>query len=156
MTSIVQQKWELNRRKNEKARELRPYTLTQPRNQTPAVTLEKPAAVLAYEDGYLYLSDASVWDYPNRIWTMLEQLSEWLGAHHPAYWQALQKLQAQDEEAARQARVAKILGAIGNNLDDLPELKDEIIYLGKKLSRGEDIRSYCLYYDEREGSSSSS
>ena len=55
----------------------------------------------------------------------------------------------------RFGRVAKILGAIGNNLDDLPELKDELIRLGDMLSRGEDIQAYCLYYGEREDASSS-
>ncbi len=155
MTSIVQQKWALNRRKNEKARELRHYALTQPRDRAPLVTLEKPATVQAYEDGYFYLADSSVWDYPDRIWAMLEQLRDWLTTHHNEYWQALQELQEQDAEAARQARVAKILGAIGNNLDDLPELKDELIRLGDMLSRGEDIQAYCLYYGEREDASSS-
>lgn len=155
MSSIVQEKWVLNRRKNEKARELRQFALDQPQAQEPELTLEKPATLKAYGDGYLYLGDSGVWDHPDRIWALIDQLQDWLATHHPEYWKALRHLQAQDAEAARHARLAKILGAIGNNLDDLPELKDEIIRLGDMLSRGEDVRNYCRSYGESNGSGSS-
>ncbi len=148
MTSIVQQKWELNRQKNDKARELRVYALGQHRIQTPSIELEKPATVYAYDDGYLYVHDALVWEYPDKLWHMLDQLKDWVWHHHPYFMAALQHLQEKDAEAGRQARLAKILGAIGNNLDELPELKDELIKLGNMLKNDEDIRPYCRYYGE--------
>lgn len=154
MTSIVKQKWELSRQKNDKARELRHYSLREPQNHAPSLKLDYPATVYAYEDGYLYVSDSSVWEYPDRIWAMLEQLKDWADFHHPHFMAGLKELQEKDAEAARQARLAKILGAIGNNLDELPELKDELIKLGERLKKGEDIRPYCRNYGESDMSSS--
>lgn len=154
MTSIVKQKWELNRRKNEKARELESYSLSEARHEKPVKAISQPVAAYAYADGYLYVSDDAIWQYPDRLWQLLEQLKEWVNLHHPEYWQEVQALMEQDTEAARQARIAKIMGAIGNNMDDLPELKDEIIKLGDMLKKGEDIKSYCQNYDSPDSGSS--
>ncbi len=148
MTGIVQQKWSINRQKNEKAKALQAYALAAPRAQEAETCLTAPVTVYAYNDGFLYVDDPVLWQYPDRIWKVIDQLKGWLQAYHPVFWDELQALAARDSEIARQARVAKIMGAIGNNLDELPELKEELIKLGDKLKKGEDIRDYCKYYGE--------
>ena len=52
-------------------------------------------------------------------------------AHHTAYAE-YDRLTKQDKEALRSARLEKILGAIHNNLDQIPELKGRLKELVKE------------------------
>ncbi len=45
---------------------------------------------------------------------------------HPQAFAEYDQLSAVDQEAGRQARMENILGAINNNLDQIPELKNHI------------------------------
>ena len=49
-----------------------------------------------------------------------------LESKHPQAFAEYDRLSALDRETGRQARMENILGAINNNLDQIPELKDHI------------------------------
>ena len=55
-----------------------------------------------------------------------------LRALYPDAYREYEALAQRDREATRIARLENILGAIHNNLDDIPELKDRIRALVKK------------------------
>jgi len=49
-----------------------------------------------------------------------------LEARHPEPYKEYDRLVKQDKDATRSARLEKIIGAIQNNLEQIPELKDRI------------------------------
>ena len=51
---------------------------------------------------------------------------------YPDAYREYEALAQRDREATRTARMENILGAIHNNVDDIPELKDRIRALAKK------------------------
>ena len=51
---------------------------------------------------------------------------------HPEPYKEYDRLAKQDKDATRTARMEKIIGAIQNNLDQIPELKDRIRRLVKE------------------------
>ena len=55
-----------------------------------------------------------------------------LEVRHPEAYNQYDHLAEQDKEASRSVRLENILGAIQNNLDQIPELKDRIRSLVKK------------------------
>ena len=54
-----------------------------------------------------------------------------LEARHPEPYKEYDRLVQQDKNATRAARLEKIIGAIQNNLEQIPELKDRIRQLVK-------------------------
>ena len=54
-----------------------------------------------------------------------------LEARHPEPYKEYDRLVQQDKDATRAARLEKIIGAIQNNLEQIPELKDRIRQLVK-------------------------
>lgn len=148
MPSKVENKWRINREKNAFAKKLREFSLTEQQPNQVEVSLNEPCDVKAYTDGTLWLSDKNVWDNPEKTWIIINELRDWLELYHPDYLEKLDQWKAKDKEAARQARLAKIMGAIGNNLDDLPELKDEILKLAEMIESGEEIQAYCRQFGE--------
>lgn len=148
MSQEVKNKWHINRQMNDYARKLKTYTVSVQDEASVEQQLDYPCLVLAYSNGRLFVKDPAVWELPSRIWALIDRLQDWLKTHHPTYYKELQRLQNLDDKATRKARTAKILGAIGNNLDDLPELEDEIIKIGRMLEKGESIKNYCRYYNQ--------
>lgn len=72
-----------------------------------------------------------------------------LGDIYARHFQSFHALESDDNDARKQARLANILGAIGNHIDEIPELRQEIIRLGQMLEAGRDIKSYCLNQSRR-------
>ncbi len=57
---------------------------------------------------------------------------EHLESKHPQAYKDYDRLVKQDHEALREARLEKIIGAIQNNLEQIPELKDRLKELVKE------------------------
>ena len=55
-----------------------------------------------------------------------------LEPEHPAAYMEYDRLAKKDKDALKTARVEKILGAIHNNLEQIPELKDRLKELVKE------------------------
>jgi len=55
-----------------------------------------------------------------------------LEPEHPAAYMEYDRLVMKDKDALKSARVDKILGAIHNNLEQIPELKDRLKALVKE------------------------
>ena len=55
-----------------------------------------------------------------------------LEPRHPEPYKEYDRLAQQDKDATRTARLEKIIGAIRNNLEQIPELKDRIRQLVKE------------------------
>jgi regulator of sigma D len=57
---------------------------------------------------------------------------QYLEPRHQAAYQEYDRLAKKDKETLRLARLEKILGAIENNLEQIPELKDRLKALVKE------------------------
>lgn len=102
------------------------------------------AAVLVFSDGSFTVA-APIRPEPAELGDGLAAArAELEGRHHEAYAE-LDRLVRNDREALRAARAEKIIGAIENNLEQIPELKDRIRQLVDSWEagdgRGEDRRS---------------
>ncbi len=146
MASEVENKWRINREKNAAVRQLAEFAFADQQSKEVEIRFEEPCCIECYANGTLWVADEKVWDKPEKIWQIVYKLRDWLNKHHPQYLDKVDEWEAKDKEAARKARLAKIMGAIGNNLDDLPELKDEIVKLGRMIESGEEIQSYCRQF----------
>jgi len=69
---------------------------------------------------------------PQQLRDGLTAVETHLRALYPDAYREYEALAQRDREATRTARMENILGAIHNNVDDIPELKDRIRALAKK------------------------
>lgn len=69
---------------------------------------------------------------PKELRDGIEAAEARLRVLYPEAYQEYEALAQRDREATRTARLENILGAIHNNLDDIPELKDRIRSLVKQ------------------------
>lgn len=145
MISKTEEKWKINRQKNEFAR-------TIPGKVSPAalkiryrtfLPSSKNTELCVYENNTFSLSDENAFEDAQLVIETVELVRPYLERFYPEFYQEYDKWVQLDKEATRKARLEKILGAIANNMAEIPELKDEIIKLGKMLENGEDIRRYC-------------
>jgi hypothetical protein len=86
------------------------------------------AAVLVFSDG----SFAVAPPLAPEPWELTEGLGaarRVLESKHPDAYAEYDRLVHTDQEALRAARLEKIIGAIQNNLDQIPELKDRLRHL---------------------------
>ncbi|MBM4126720.1 MAG: hypothetical protein FJ247_05130 [Nitrospira sp.] len=95
------------------------------------LTGKQGAAVVTFTDG----SYAVVPPLAPEAWELGQALID--ARHHlePSHREAYQeydRLTAKDKEALRSARLEKILGAIHNNVEHIPELKDRLKALVKE------------------------
>jgi hypothetical protein len=92
----------------------------------------KPEEVLVvFSDGSFLL----VPPHTPEPWELTDGLPEAravLEPHHREAYAEYDRLAAKDREATRMARMDKIIGAIENNLEEIPELKDRIKALVKE------------------------
>lgn len=91
----------------------------------------KDAAVLVFSDGTFAVAPPPA----PEPWDLTEALTAARSVLEPKHredYAEYDRLVKQDKEALRAARLEKILGAIQNNLDRLPELKDRIRQLVKE------------------------
>ena len=63
---------------------------------------------------------------PRDIKSGLTSSRQLLEPRHPQAFAEFDRLSQADQDASREARLENILGAIHNNLDDIPELKNRI------------------------------
>ena len=89
------------------------------------------AAVLVFSDGCFMV----VPPLSPEPWELTEALTagrRWLESKHGEAYAEYERLVRKDKEALRAARLEKILGAIQNNLELIPELKDRLRELVKQ------------------------
>ncbi|MCP9463679.1 MAG: hypothetical protein NNA25_02655 [Nitrospira sp.] len=89
------------------------------------LTGRQGAAVITFTDGSFFV----VPPLAPEAWELSQALIDaraYLEPKHPAAYQEYDRLVAQDAEALRLARMEKILGAILNNIEQIPELKDRL------------------------------
>lgn len=95
------------------------------------LTSRAGAAVIIFTDG----SFAVAPPLAPEPWDLSEGLKagrRFLEPKHPEAYAEYDRLVRQDQEALRAARLEKILGAIRNNLEQIPELKDRLRQLVKE------------------------
>jgi len=89
------------------------------------------AAVLVFHDGSFAIApplSPEPWDLGEGLAAARRHLEP----KHRAAYVEYDRLVTQDKEALRAARLEKILGAIENNIDQIPELKDRLRELVKQ------------------------
>ncbi|MEX5215332.1 MAG: hypothetical protein NW703_14350 [Nitrospiraceae bacterium] len=92
----------------------------------------KPGAVvLVFTDGSFALAPPLAPE-PWEIGEGLKQARSYLVGKHQQAYAEYDRLVQKDREALRAARLEKILGAIQNNLEQIPELKDRLRALVKE------------------------
>ena len=89
------------------------------------LTGKQGAAVIIFTDGAFFVVPPlapEAWELSQALLDARTQLEP---KHREAY-QEFDRLVQKDKETLRLARLEKILGAIHNNLDQIPELKDRL------------------------------
>ena len=95
------------------------------------LTGKSGAAVIVFTDGSYFV----VPPLAPEAWELGQALSDarsYLEPQHREAYQEYDRLAAKDKEALRSARLEKILGAIHNNVEQIPELKDRLKALVKE------------------------
>lgn len=89
------------------------------------LTAKPDAAVLVFSDGTFTVA-APIKPEPHELGDGLKAARPELEARHREAYAEWDRLVRRDQEALRAARAEKIIGAIQNNLEQIPELKDRI------------------------------
>jgi hypothetical protein len=146
MISKTEEKWKINRQKNDFARtipcKILPDNILQIIHKT-VLPSAKSIELCIYENQTFSVSQPNTFEDAQLVIECVEIVRPYLEKFYPDFYQEYDRWVQLDKEATRKARLEKILGAIANNMAEIPELKDEIIKLGKMLENGEDIRRYC-------------
>ncbi len=88
--------------------------------------------VLSMEDGSFTVA-GKIDPTAHQILEGIQKLRPELESRYREAYRVLDQKVALDQEMTRRARLEKILGAIQNNMSELPELKEEIMKLLEKL-----------------------
>ena len=89
------------------------------------------AATLVFDDGSFVVAPPLA-PQPAELGEGLNTARKALEPKHPQAYQEYDRLVKKDKDALKAARLEKILGAIQNNLAQIPELKDRIRQLVKE------------------------
>ena len=92
---------------------------------------DSPHVVLEFSNGSFAITPP-IETEPKFLREGIEIARSALELKHPEAYIHYDRLAKQDKEASQNARLENILGAIQNNLDQIPELKDRIRSLVKK------------------------
>ena len=95
------------------------------------LTGKQGAAVVTFTDGTFFVVPPLAPE-PWELGQALADARKYLEPQHREAYKEYDRLAKKDKEALRSARVEKILGAIQNNVDQLPELKDRLKALVKE------------------------
>ena len=106
-------------------------TLGQPVQSIIPLNSDAPRVVLEFPDGSFAIAHPLETE-PKFLREGIETARSTLELRHPEAYIQYDHLAKQDKEASRNARLENILGAIQNNLDQIPELKERIRLLVKK------------------------
>lgn len=127
----VEEKWKANQEKVAFMRQFPGLAMGWPETAGKTIQAVAPlpskagAAVLVFSDGAFVVAPP-VAPEPWELTEALGAARPHLEARHPAAFAEYDRLVRQDKEALRTARLEKILGAIQNNLAEIPELKDRL------------------------------
>jgi hypothetical protein len=133
----VEEKWKANQ---EKVAFMKQFPgLTGAWEQTQGKTIEAVtplpshpgAATLVFTDGSFVVAPPLA-PQPPELGEGLKTARKSLEPKHPRAYQEYDRLEKKDKDALKAARLEKILGAIQNNLAQIPELKDRIRELVKE------------------------
>ena len=89
------------------------------------------AAVLVFSDGTFLVAESPIFE-PRELTEGLLGARSILEQNHPEGFAEYDRLNDHDKEAGRIARLENIIGAIQNNLEQIPELKDRIRSLARE------------------------
>ncbi len=89
------------------------------------LTAKPGAAVLTFQDGSFAVAPPLAPE-PWELGEALDCARRYLEPKHPEAYAEYDRLVRRDKEALRSARLEKIIGAIENNLEQIPELKERI------------------------------
>jgi hypothetical protein len=89
------------------------------------------SAVLICTDGSFMVAPLLV-AAPYELGEALQTGRGYLEPRHPEAYAGYDRLQKKDKDAQRTARLENILGAIRNNMEQIPELKDRLTELVKE------------------------
>jgi hypothetical protein len=90
-----------------------------------ALTGKQGAAVVTFTDGTFFVVPPlapEAWE----LGQALVDARQHLQSKHPDAYKEYDRLAQKDKDALRSARLEKILGAVQNNMDDIPELKERL------------------------------
>ena len=89
------------------------------------------AVAVVFTDGTLTVAPPMAAE-PYELGEALEAARHLLERRHSEAYQEYDRLVKQDKQALKSARLEKIIGAIHNNLEQIPELKDRLKALVKE------------------------
>jgi hypothetical protein len=127
----VQDKWKANQAKVAFMNAFPGLTLSWPAVQgktveaVAALSGRPGGAVLVFSDGSFVVAPP-IAPEPWELGEGLQAARTALEPRHPQAYRDLDRLVLQDKDAQRAARLEKIIGAIKNNLEQIPELKDRL------------------------------
>jgi len=133
----TEEKWKANQEKVAFAKQFPGLTLEWSACKGKTVSAVVPltgkdgAAVVVFSDGSYTVAPPlhpEAWEFGQALIDARRHLEP----AHPAAYAEYDRLQQKDKDALRAARLEKIIGAIENNLRDIPELKDRLKALVKE------------------------
>ncbi len=139
----VEQKWKINREKNEHARScpgLIPPDQAKGKILRETISLTLPDQsrlnILLFENG-LFSVVGEISLQPSHILPVLENVREKIEHFYPDFYQKLDKLSEDDRRIQALARMENILGAIRNNASSNPALLESVKALLEELESGQ-------------------
>lgn len=126
----IDDKWRLNRKKNEFAKSC-PGFLTslsdaQGKTVEKVISLTKEGdSVILFTGGFFLIGSFGPVMPPEFLET-LNLLREFIEPVYPDFYRELDRMSTEDRELSRLAKLENILGAIRNNAKNLPELKEAL------------------------------
>ena len=135
--STIQDKWKANQAKVAFARKF-PGLLTTwdaclGKSIREAISLNKRAGTLLIMSDNTFTVASSLDPTPAELQEGIRTAKPVLGAVYPEAYRELEHWTETDRELTRRSRLENILGAIKNNMADIPELKKEIAALLARL-----------------------
>lgn len=89
------------------------------------LTGKQGAAAIIFRDGTFTIAPPMSAE-PYELGETLQRARTYLERNHPDAYAEYDRLVKKDQEALKAARLEKIVGAIENNLERIPELKDRL------------------------------
>lgn len=83
------------------------------------------SAAIVFTDGTFTVAPPMMTE-PYELGETLDAARSLLGSQHRTAYEEYDRLVKKDKDATKSARLEKIIGAIENNMDQIPELKDRL------------------------------
>ena len=112
----------------------------------PSDRIEMPSksevSVYVFENGEFRVSDDKVYKDKHLVIELFNLLKPYIGSFHPEFFQGYDNLVFRDHQVISVMKLEQLLISLENLGDSLPNLKHELIELGKALERGQTLKSY--------------